>query len=795
VPSISDGRARKRQINRERISRRPGLSRKLRTSETPRRFFFELANFYLNAGSDKTERLFQAHEILAHAQQAVDGDSAQAISLFEQSKDQFNQQGDEYCAAIAESWVTQMLRDVGKIDEARGRLNAIVASAESKRFLVLLPPAYYWLGMGEDSQRLLSDEARHLKTALRLAEAAENVAEIQYAEDALANNYVKLGEFPTALLYESKRLSDQTIYYQRQNPYWRDKGTLGQLTLKLGFPATSLSVAKEMLSFAEARKFDDRRLNDSLRHVVEASLALNDLAGALHYANQSLEIVTKRGDRPDTAVTSAQIYRLLGDINRQGNNCNQALADYDQALELYGRLPEVSAGAYQIHKGKLSCFQKLDDGPRFDGEWKVVMQLTEEYRQNIREDKSRQAFFDTEQDVFDAAVEEAIQNGDNRSAFAYAEESKSRSLLQFIESPKSIAEVETEFATIVRPLEVGELQRRLPAQVQLLQYAVMKDELAIWVVTKTRFDFYRKPVPAAELEKLVADYQSLIINKADAAEIDAPARKLYDLLIPPGLNADLQLCIAPDKFLHQLAFATLISNDGKYLLEQHGLSYTPSASILVVASEAARRKVKADERLLAVGNPDFDREANPNLPDLPDAEGEARTIADMYPNSILLVGGDAGREKFLRELSRTDVIHFAGHFVSIAQAPSNSKLLLARDDLRAAELASFKLPQTKLVILSACDTGFERYNRSEGSIGIARTFLALGAPIVVASQWKVDSATTRDLMVAFHRHRKQGHLTSAESLRRAQLAVLSKAETRAPFYWAAFSLFGGYTEY
>ena len=754
-----------------------------------------MANFYVNAGSDKTERLLQAHEILAHAQQFVGNDSSQAISLFEQSRDQFNQQGDEYCAAIAENWAAQMLRDVGKIDEARGRLNVIVAGAESKRFLVLLPPAYYWLGMGDYDQRRFSDSAKHLKIALRLAEAGDNISEIQHAEDGLANNYVKLGEFAPAILYESKRLSDQTIYYQRPNPYWRDKGTLGQLTLKLGFPATSLSVAKEMLSFAEARKFDDRRLNDSLRHVVEASLARNDLNGALRYANESLEIVTKRGDRPETAAPKAQIYGVLGDINRQGNNCNQALADYDQALELYGRLPEVSAGAYKIHKGKLLCLQELDDAGRFAGELKVVMQLTEEYRQNIREDSSRQAFFENERDVFDAAIEHAIGAGDMRGAFALVEESKARSLLQFIESPKSIAELETEFATVARSFDLVELQKRLPAQVQLLQYAVMKDELAIWVVTKTRFDFYRKPVRAAELEQLVLDYQSLITNNGDATEIDAQGRKLYDLLIPPGLAADLQLCITPDKFLHQLAFASLISNNGKYLLEQHRLSYAPSASILVVASEAARRKVRGDERLLAVGNPDFDREANPNLPDLPDAEGEARTIAVLYPESTLLVGDDAGRERFLHELSRADVIHFAGHFVSIAQAPANSKLLLARDELRSAELASFKLAQTRLVVLSACDTGFERYNRSEGAIGIARTFLALGAPIVVASQWKVDSPTTRDLMVAFHRRRKQDHLTSAESLRQAQLEVLSKAETRAPFYWAAFSLFGGYTDY
>jgi len=73
------------------------------------------------------------------------------------------------------------------------------------------------------------------------------------------------------------------------------------------------------------------------------------------------------------------------------------LANYDQALELYGRLPQISAGVYQVHLGKLSCFKQTNDGARFGDELKVVMQQIEDYRQNIREDSSRQAFFDSQQ--------------------------------------------------------------------------------------------------------------------------------------------------------------------------------------------------------------------------------------------------------------------------------------------------------------------------------------------------------------------------------------------------------------
>jgi CHAT domain-containing protein len=332
--------------------------------------------------------------------------------------------------------------------------------------------------------------------------------------------------------------------------------------------------------------------------------------------------------------------------------------------------------------------------------------------------------------------------------------------------------------------------------VQLVQYAVLPDRLAIWVVSRTRFDLIEVPIAAAELEDKIDAYQASVLRKEPASEIKQAGKELYALLIPPDLSSDKQLCLIPDKSLHQLAFASLVSASEKYLLEDFALSYAPSASVLVLATEHARRKERlADENLLSIGNPDFDREENPNLADLQSAEVEASTIAGSYQKSEKMLGVEATKERFLDNFANVEVVHFAGHFVANRQSPGNSKLLFAGGTLRSSELGAHKLPKAKLVVLSACQTGFERYDRSEGAIGISRTFLALGAPLVVASQWMVDSEPTKDLMIAFHRNRKERGQTSAESLRQAQLEVLSKDKTEQPFYWAAFSLYGGYANY
>ena len=760
-------------------------------------FFSELASFYAKVGENQIEGLLRAKDFFDGGLRSVESDDyAQARLEFENSRDLFKRLGDEAEAGIAENWAVQCLPDEARVTEGRARVKAIIAAEESRSFKVLLPPAYYWLAVNEYHQRGLSETNKNYKTALRLAEAGNNIFEVQHAQEALASSYSDLGELETALSYASNLLPGKGLYYQSRNQLWRDKGMLAELSLKLKFFAASLSLSTEALSIAREISPTGRRVNDSLLDMVNAATEKEDFPAALKYAAESKQIALDRDESAEKTQTTAKIYLLLADIKSRMKACTEALPDYDKSLELYLRLPEFTIDLYQIHKGKLFCFQQLDRREDFSGELKTVLTLSEEYRATIREDDSRQAFFANEQVVFDAATANAIEEHDSRGAFAFVEESRARSLLDFVESDKSIVEVEKEFPSVARPLSLPEIQSRLPDEVQFVQYAVLPDRLAIWVVSKTRFDLVEKPVTAAELEKKIDDYQTFIIGKGSAADIVQAGKELYELLIPPALDGAKQLCVIPDKSLHQLPFASLVSPAGRYLLEDYAVFYAPSASVLVLATENARRKEQVgSESLLSIGNPDFDRVENPNLPDLRAAEAEAKSIGADYQKSLELLDDKATKEAFLNNFAGVEVVHFAGHFVANRQSPGNSKLLFAGGELRSSELGAYKLPKAKLVVLSACETGFERYNKSEGAIGIARTFLALGAPVVVASQWKVDSEPTKDLMIAFHRNRKEKLMTSAESLRQAQLEVLSRDETKAPFYWAAFSLFGGYANY
>jgi CHAT domain-containing protein len=117
--------------------------------------------------------------------------------------------------------------------------------------------------------------------------------------------------------------------------------------------------------------------------------------------------------------------------------------------------------------------------------------------------------------------------------------------------------------------------------------------------------------------------------------------------------------------------------------------------------------------------------------------------------------------------------------------------------LQTYEFYGLNLSRLRLVVLSACQTAGEQNFKGEGTVGLARPFQAAGIPLVVASLWPVESYSSKELMVRFHKYRKSGGLSTAQALRRAQLDMLksASAELRNPYNWAAYTVIGGHSNF
>ncbi len=218
---------------------------------------------------------------------------------------------------------------------------------------------------------------------------------------------------------------------------------------------------------------------------------------------------------------------------------------------------------------------------------------------------------------------------------------------------------------------------------------------------------------------------------------------------------------------------------------------------------------------------------------LPGTEQEARSIETLFPNAVVVTGRDATKAA-LKQADAPQILHIATHgfFLNDPEPPSDEKPSKeaaasasarasakrageassdagAADDnpllksglalsganatkdssengvLTGLEAAGLNLWGTKLVTLSACETGVGTVKDGEGVYGLRRAFFLAGTETLVMSLWDVSDRVTREMMSAYYSGLKRG-MGRGEALRQAQLAMLKRKDREHPFYWASF---------
>jgi len=106
--------------------------------------------------------------------------------------------------------------------------------------------------------------------------------------------------------------------------------------------------------------------------------------------------------------------------------------------------------------------------------------------------------------------------------------------------------------------------------------------------------------------------------------------------------------------------------------------------------------------------------------------------------------------------------------------------------LTAAEVANLDLSNTKLVVLSACETGLGKIEGSEGTFGLKRGFKLAGVEQMIVSLWSVPDKETMELMTLFYSDLTKT-LNPVISFEKAQKEMRNKYPTD-PEKWAGFVL-------
>jgi CHAT domain-containing protein len=306
------------------------------------------------------------------------------------------------------------------------------------------------------------------------------------------------------------------------------------------------------------------------------------------------------------------------------------------------------------------------------------------------------------------------------------------------------------------------------------------------------------------------------------------------------------ILVSPDGALNLIPFEALLDQQGHYLLERYSISYLttgrdllrfqvprksndgpvlfanpafgePGETVIARARHDNKEfaQAVAARRSIVVG----DSLSSMYFAPLAGTAREANAIRSLFPEASLLTGEQATKAA-LRGIHAPSILHIATHGfflgdVTAQKAPGSSGIRASGESARvespllrsglalaganltkgsnttddgiftALEASNLNLWGTRLVTLSACDTGVGEVKNGEGVYGLRRAFFLAGTESLVMSLWPVSDNVTRELMTRYYSGLKKG-LGRGEALRQSQLAMLKRKGREHPFYWASF---------
>jgi CHAT domain-containing protein len=361
---------------------------------------------------------------------------------------------------------------------------------------------------------------------------------------------------------------------------------------------------------------------------------------------------------------------------------------------------------------------------------------------------------------------------------------------------------------------VHELQAGLESGQALISLYAADSALHVWVITRGKFVYLRIDSLAA-IQRDVALWLNALKTTGNGRRFrgDVIGSRLYARLIQPIQAAadETEWIVVPDGFLYLLPWESLPADarGERRLVETTTISYRWSSRLLKTSERAAGSGGVAYGVSGAYGVASGSGGGEGILSFAPFAATGAVGADGPFsrlPSSAEEIAGlpgsqflnrEATKTQFLHTVNRYPIIHLATHAVSspdnaaasfIAFYPAKHQAI--EDRLYLEELYGLDLGGTKLVIISACETGEGEVVAQEGVMSLARAFAYAGCASTINSLWKADDQATSYILRRFYVHLRAGE-TKARALQLAKLDYLkSDALDKSPAYWAHLVLTG-----
>jgi CHAT domain-containing protein/Tfp pilus assembly protein PilF len=575
-------------------------------------------------------------------------------------------------------------------------------------------------------------------------------------------------------------------------------------------------------------------------------LAQGDPISAQHLLDESIA----RLEQGAGTLELWRVYFQRGRARMQSGRMAEALADYQNALDLAGRLrlevlPAESvwvntgvdrsrlcselirtASALYLRSGDPAYAQMgfaVLEANRAAG-LRALIQSPEEWRRRLPPQ-----YWETLARL--RSTEAALLRAEHASAESELSRLQYRLTAMEAEAGLNLGSIDAP-----RPGAAPQLVKRLRGSLRpgetFFSFHLDDPHSFLWVVTRERFRMFRLP-PQRQISALAKEFREASrLGRQTGVPV---GERLYSTLfgpVPADLLANPRWMLALDGDLFQLPLAALVTGrEGgrpQYLAERHSVVMVPSAAML------ERRDGPAwDGPFIGVGDPIYNS-ADPRRPasgdplanrtflgvlapvlaaasagqgiELARLAGSGREIEACSrawraasPGTVLLTGSRATIHGLEQALGRNpSILHFATHFLKSAGDAPQALIALSLSPGGALELLgpaeiSRKRVNAGLVVLSGCTSAGARTLPSEGLMGMTRAWLAAGASSVLATLWPTPDDQGK-LLVSFYSHLAElransGDWAVAEALRMAQLDALhSGSWQESPRYWGAYIL-------
>lgn len=374
-----------------------------------------------------------------------------------------------------------------------------------------------------------------------------------------------------------------------------------------------------------------------------------------------------------------------------------------------------------------------------------------------------------------------------------------------------------------KPFDLAAIQPSIPNDAAIIQYVPTEEGLIIFVVDnknlKTRIN---KLATKDILNKDVQEYRQLfekeierikntgrvtpiaswkddksISYKKDILPLKTKNAQLYKQLIEP-IEKDIAnkkvLAVIANGWLRYLPFQSLgkPTKDGdlNFLISNKSIVYLDS---VIAVSKSLPPAISSMANITVLANPDGS---------LLGANKEAELITMLYGKSTTSLVQKPFNISLINQLSKkADILHLATHGyldssdINASYLVTGKKLLNGKpvqNKLLLKDIYDLNLANSKLVVLSSCDTGKlgSLSNEPDDVVGsLASAFRVAGANTILASLWKAHDEATKIMMQSFYENLKLGY-DKAESLRRAELKLKENPKYGHPLFWSLFSLIG-----